>query len=47
MNNTTNDETVPPMDETTACIVEEQEWALTCIGTQHTVISGLNLLYAI
>jgi hypothetical protein len=35
------------MDETTACIVEEQEWALTCIGTQTTVVSGSNLLYAI
>jgi hypothetical protein len=35
------------MDETTACIIKEQEWALTCIGTQHTVVSGLNLLYAI
>jgi hypothetical protein len=35
------------MDETTTCIVEEQEWALTCIGTQTTMVSGSNLLYAI
>jgi hypothetical protein len=35
------------MDETIACIIEEQEWALTCIGTQTTVGSGSNLLYAI
>jgi hypothetical protein len=27
-----NNETVSPMDETNACIVEEQDWALTCIG---------------
>jgi hypothetical protein len=47
MNNTPNDEAVPPMDEMTACTVEEHEWALTCIGTQPTVVSSLNLLYAI
>jgi hypothetical protein len=33
-----------PMDETNACIVEEQEWALTCIGhddleTHTTLVS--------
>ena len=44
MNNTTNDEAVPPMDETIACIIEEQEWALTCIGyddleTHTTLVS--------
>jgi hypothetical protein len=32
------------MDETNACIVEEQEWALTCIGhddleTHTTLVS--------
>jgi hypothetical protein len=47
MNNTPNDEAVPPMDETTAYTVEEDEWTLTCIGTQPTVVSSLNLLYAI
>jgi hypothetical protein len=47
MNNTTNDEAVPPMDETIACTVEEHQWALTCIGTHAIVVSSLNLLYAI
>jgi hypothetical protein len=47
MNNTSNNEAVPPMDETIASTVEEHQWPLTCIGTQPTVVSSLNLFYAI
>jgi hypothetical protein len=42
MNNTPNQEAVPTIDETTAYTVQEDEWTLSCIGTQPTVVSSLN-----
>jgi hypothetical protein len=34
----------PTNDETTTCMSEEHEWALTCIATEHTEVSGFNEL---